>query len=297
MVIQASLIRDGSAQVHPFFDPQTSTFSYVVHAEGATGCAVIDSVLQFDMRSGQVSSAHLESIARFIESRALETQWLLETHVHADHLSGAAWLRERVGGRTGISEKIVDVQKIFKTIFNLGDDFAADGSQFDHLFTGGETFMIGPLSATAMSVPGHTPADLAYRMEDDVVFVGDTLFMPDVGTARCDFPGGDAHRLYQSIQHILALPPSTRLYMCHDYPPTGRETACLSDVATELQSNIHVRSAIEGNSFATMRNTRDAELALPQLFFPAIQANIRGGRMPEAEANGMRYFKLPVVGV
>jgi glyoxylase-like metal-dependent hydrolase (beta-lactamase superfamily II) len=221
---------------------------------------------------------------------------VLETHVHADHLSGAAWLKQRIGGRIGISEKIVDVQKIVKAMFNLDEVFPVDGSQFDHLFAGDKTLMIGPLSATAMYVPGHTPADLAYRVDDNVVFVGDTLFMPDVGTASCDFPGGDAHQLYESIRRILALSANTRLYMCHDYPPRGRKTAWQSDVATDLEKNIHVRSAIAESSFATMRNARDSELPLPDLFFPAIQANIRGGRVPEEEGNGARYFKLPIVG-
>lgn len=280
--------------VHPFFDSSTSTFSYVIHGTGERECAIVDSVLGFDLRSGVVSTEQVERVASFVGQRGLRVQWLLETHVHADHLSGAAWLRERVGGLIGISERIVEVQGIFKEIFNLGDDFAADGKQFDHLFSHDEHFAIGTLDAVAMAVPGHTPADVAYVVGDEAAFVGDTLFMPDLGTARCDFPGGNAENLFTSVQRILSLEPSTKLYMCHDYPPAGRDTQYCTDVAAQRASNVHIRDGVNVREFAQMRETRDAGLSLPQLFFPSIQVNIRAGRMPPAEKADKQFLKLPV---
>ncbi|MEX3969594.1 MBL fold metallo-hydrolase [Paraburkholderia caribensis] len=283
-----------SVSIHPFFDSSTSTFSYVVHAADDARCAIVDSVMGFELRSGTTSTDQVQRIARFVERQGLHVEWLLETHVHADHLSGAAWLRDRVGGRIGISERIVDVQKIFKQSFNLEDAFLADGSDFDYLFKPDERFSIGNLDAVAMSVPGHTPADVAYKMGDEAVFVGDTLFMPDVGTARCDFPGGDAGRLFDSVRRILALNPETKLYMCHDYPPATREAQFFSDVATQREANIHLRDGVDAADFIKMRTTRDAGLSLPKLFFPSIQINIRAGHFPQPEGNGMRYLKLPI---
>ena len=285
------------ARIHPFFDATTSTFTYVVHGADRPECAVVDSVLNYDLRSGAVSAEFVERVARFVERNGLNVQWLLETHVHADHLSGASWLRERLGGRIGISEGIIEVQQVFKRIFNLDDAFAADGTDFDYLFKPDEVFSIGALDAVAMHVPGHTPADMAYKVADEAVFVGDTLFMPDVGTARCDFPGGDSRRLYESVRRILSLEPQTRLLMCHDYPPQGRAIQHETDVATQLDANVHIRHGIDLDTFTQMRDTRDANLPLPQLFFPSIQANIRAGKLPVVESNGKRYFKYPVEAV
>jgi glyoxylase-like metal-dependent hydrolase (beta-lactamase superfamily II) len=282
------------SRVHPFFDISTSTFTYVVHGDDSPECAIVDSVLGYDLRSGTVSAAPAERVAQFVEQEGLHVQWLLETHVHADHLSGASWLRERLGGRIGISERIVEVQRLFKCIFNLDDAFAADGTDFDHLFKSDDVFSIGSLSAVAMHVPGHTPADLAYIVANEAAFVGDTLFMPDVGTARCDFPGGDSKCLYESVRRILSLDAKTLLYMCHDYPPQGREVQYESDVAAQLHANLHIHEGIDMNTFTQMRDARDAGLPLPQLFFPSIQANIRAGKLPAVESNGKRYFKYPV---
>jgi glyoxylase-like metal-dependent hydrolase (beta-lactamase superfamily II) len=228
-----------------------------------------------------------------VRSRDLTVQWILETHAHADHLSAAHYLRKQLGGRIAIGAAITDVQAVFKGIFNLEPEFHPDGSQFDHLFQAGEPFSIGALHAQALSVPGHTPACMAYQV-GDAVFVGDTLFMPDVGTARCDFPGGNAHQLYQSVRRLLELPGDTRLYMCHDYPPEGRAAAWVSTVAEQRASNIHIHDGVGEDAFTAMRTQRDAGLAVPNLILPSVQINIRAGAMPAPEANGRVYLKVPL---
>ncbi|WP_425219658.1 MBL fold metallo-hydrolase [Ralstonia solanacearum] len=282
-----------SPQIAPFFDSETCTMTYVVHAGPGTPCAVIDSVLDYDPKSGRTRTGSADRVAAYIEANALRVEWLLETHAHADHLSAAPYLRNRFGGRIAIGERIRVVQGVFKPIFNLEPSFRLDGSQFDHLFAADEAFRIGALEAKALAVPGHTPADMAYQV-GDAVFVGDTLFMPDVGTARCDFPGGDARTLYQSIRRLLDLPPQTRLYMCHDYPPAGREANCETTVAEQRRANIHVRDGVTEDDFVQMRTRRDATLAMPTLMLPSIQVNIRAGALPPAEPNGVRYLKIPL---
>jgi len=280
-------------QVHGIFDPATWTVTYVMHDGPGTPCAIIDPVLDYDPKSGRTRTTSAEKVVEYVESRRLQVEWILETHAHADHLSAAPWLKRRLGGRTGIGERITTVQKVFKGIFNLEPDFAQDGSQFDHLFRDGEEFRLGRLGADVMHVPGHTPADLAYRI-GDAVFVGDTLFMPDVGTARCDFPGGDAHALHASVRKILSLPPQTRLFMCHDYPPEGRDVAFETTVAEQRARNIHIHDGVTEAQFVEMRSRRDATLDMPVLILPAVQVNIRAGEFPPAEANGVSYLKIPV---
>lgn len=281
-------------QIQAFFDPVTATVTYVVHEPAPGGaCAIIDSVLDYDPKSGRTTTASADRVAAYVREHGLRTEWLLETHAHADHLSAAPYLQRQLGGTIAIGESIRTVQGVFKKIFNLEPQFHLDGSQFGHLFADGETFQIGALAASAMHVPGHTPADMAYRI-GDAVFVGDTLFMPDVGTARCDFPGGDAHQLYRSIHRLLSLPADTTLYMCHDYPPAGREAAWRTTVAAQRAGNIHVRDGITEDDFVAMRTGRDATLSMPTLILPAIQVNIRAGHFPPAEDNGVRYLKIPV---
>jgi glyoxylase-like metal-dependent hydrolase (beta-lactamase superfamily II) len=280
-------------QVESFFDAVTCTFTHVVHAGPGSACAIIDPVLEFDQRSGRTSRAGIDKLTGFIEGEALRVQWILETHAHADHLSGARVLRERLGGQIGIGEQIRTVQQTFSRVFNLGTSFAVDGSQFDHLFAPGESFRIGALTASVMYVPGHTPADCAYRI-GDAVFIGDTLFMPDVGSARCDFPGGDAGQLYRSVRHLLDLPAQTRLYLCHDYPPAGREPCAFTTVAEQRASNIHMHDGVDQAAFVAMRTTRDATLSLPTLILPSLQFNIRAGDPPPPESNGVSYLKLPL---
>jgi glyoxylase-like metal-dependent hydrolase (beta-lactamase superfamily II) len=282
-----------SPQVHGIFDPATWTVTHVVHAGAGTPCAIIDPVLDYDPKSGRTRHHSAQAVVDFVETNRLRVEWILETHAHADHLTAAPWLRNRLGGRTGIGDHITRVQQVFKGIFNLEPGFACDGSQFDHLFAPDEAFSVGELVARVMHVPGHTPACVAYRF-GDAVFVGDTLFMPDVGTARCDFPGGDARTLFASIRRILALPAQTRLYMCHDYPPDEREVAFLSSVAEQRASNIHVHDGIGEQEFVEMRTRRDATLEMPVLILPAVQVNIRAGELPPAESNGTRYLKIPV---
>ncbi len=278
-------------QVETFFDAVTETFSHVVHSGPGSACAIIDPVLDYDPASGHTSTKALTPLLDFVERQQLQVAWILETHAHADHLSAAAQVRAQVGGRIGIGAHIREVQALFKDFFHLGADFPTDGRPFDHLFAEGETFEIGPLTATAWHVPGHTPADMAYLI-GDAVFVGDTLFMPDVGTARCDFPGGSAHQLYRSIRRILALPDDTRLYLCHDYPPKGRAHCSITTVGAQRQHNIHVHDGIDEATFVHMRHARDATLAMPRLIMPAVQVNIRAGHLPEPEANGVRYLKI-----
>ncbi|MFN5079122.1 MAG: MBL fold metallo-hydrolase [Burkholderiales bacterium] len=281
--------------IHSFFDSVTHTVTHVVH--DGRDCAIIDPVLDYDPKSGRTSTHSAQQVLNFVVQRGLQVQWILETHAHADHLSAAAWIKQHYGGRTGIGRQITQVQKVFQPIFNLEPEFTCDGSQFDHLFDDKETFSIGSLHAQAWHVPGHTPADMAYIVQtrdEMAVFVGDTLFMPDVGTARCDFPGGDAATLYRSIQRLLALPAATRLYMCHDYPPTTRRVQWVCSVAEQKAHNIHVHDGISATAFVEMRNARDRTLEMPVLILPAIQVNIRAGDLSAPEANGVRYLKIPL---
>lgn len=279
--------------VEAFFDQATWTISYVVYDRPGGTCAVIDSVLDYDPKSGRTRTTSADRLIDFIREKDLKVEWLLETHAHADHLSAAHYLRKQVGGKIAIGAAIADVQDVFKRIFNLEPAFRPDGSQFDHLLRDGETFRIGELQAEAISVPGHTPACMAYKV-DDAVFVGDTLFMPDVGTARCDFPGGDAHALYRSVRKLLSLPPQTRLFMCHDYPPQGREPAWETTVAAQRAGNIHIHDGVSESAFVEMRTRRDATLEMPTLILPSVQVNIRAGELPPKEDNGVSYLKIPV---
>jgi glyoxylase-like metal-dependent hydrolase (beta-lactamase superfamily II) len=279
--------------VQGFFDPATWTVSYVVYEKEGSACAIIDSVLDYDHKSGRTRTISADKLIAFVREKNLQVVWILETHAHADHLSAAPYLRKHLGGKIAIGEAITGVQKIFKDIFNLEPEFKADGSQFDHLLKDGEAFAIGALTTQVMSVPGHTPACMAYQV-GDAVFVGDTLFMPDVGTARCDFPGGDAHQLYASIRKLLSLPDETRLFMCHDYPPDGREPVWETTVAAQRKGNIHVHDGVSEADFVKMRTVRDATLEMPVLILPSIQVNIRAGEMPPKEANGVAYLKIPI---
>ena len=279
--------------VEAFFDAGTSTISYVVFEARGTPCAVIDSVLDFDPKSGHTRTDSADRIIEFVKREALQVEWILETHAHADHLSGAPYLRKHLGGKIAIGENIRTVQDAFKKIFNLEPEFRLDGSQFDCLFAADEKFTIGHLQAQALSVPGHTPADMAYQI-GDAVFVGDTMFMPDVGSARCDFPGGDAHKLYASARRLLAFPDDTPLFMCHDYSPEGREPEWQTTVAEQRARNIHIHDGVSEDDFVAMRTARDATLPMPTLILPSIQVNIRAGELPPAEDNGVRYLKLPI---
>lgn len=280
--------------IQAFFDPVTATVTYVV--DDGSACAIIDSVLDYDPKSGRSSTASADRVAAYVREQGLATQWLLETHAHADHLSAAPYLQRQLGGVIAIGQSIRTVQGVFKQIFNLEPEFQLDGSQFGRLFADGETFRIGELEAAAIHVPGHTPADMAYLV-GDAAFVGDTLFMPDVGTARCDFPGGDAHQLYRSIRRLLHLPGGTRLFMCHDYPPAGRKPSWQTSVAEQRAANIHVHDGISEDDFVAMRTRRDATLSMPTLILPAIQVNIRAGHFPPPEDNGVRYLKIPIDGL
>lgn len=279
--------------VKSFFDPATWTFTHVVFDRPGGHAAVVDPVLDFDAASGRISHHSVQAVADFVRAQGLALSWILETHAHADHLSAAPWLREQLGGRIAMGRAIGQVQSTFKRLFNLEEGFATDGSQFDHLFDDGDTFSVGDVQAVAWHVPGHTPADMAYAV-GPAVFVGDTLFPPDVGTARCDFPGGDARQLYRSVQRLLALPPGTRLYLCHDYPPTERPPQASSTVQAQRASNIHVHDGVAEADFVAMRQARDATLGMPRLILPAIQVNIRAGHLPPAESNGRHYLKIPL---
>ena len=276
-----------------FFDPSTWTVSYVVSDNATGAAAVIDPVLDYDFKSGHTDTSSADRVLASLEERKLKVEWILETHAPADHLSAARYLQERTGGRIAIGENIREVQATFKKLYNLERSFLPDGSQFDHLFRDGETFRIGQLEARAMLVPGHTPADMAYLIDDDV-FVGDTLFMPDVGTARADFPGGDAATLYRSIRRLLELPPQTRMHVCHDYPPEGRDPEWDTTVAEQRAKNIHVRDGITEEGFVAMRKARDATLEVPTLILPSIQVNVRAGQMPPADDNGIAYLRIPI---
>ena len=279
--------------IEAFFEPVTWTVSYVIFDETGGHCAIIDPVLDYNPKSGRTGTQFADKQIQFIKRQQLTVDWILETHAHADHLSSAHYLRSQLGGKIAIGNEIPVVQKTFKKIFNLDDDFAPDGSHFDHLFADGEDFQVGKLPAKAISASGHTPADLAYQF-DDAIFVGDTLFMPDVGTARADFPGGDARRLYQSIRKLLEFPSETRLFMCHDYPPSDRPAAWETTVSQQREHNIHVHDGVTEDEFVAMRTQRDATLDMPVLLLPSIQTNIRAGAMPPAEDNGIAYFKIPI---
>ncbi len=281
------------AHVQPFLDKQTETWTYVVYDEVGGHAAIIDPVLDFDFASGHTSTTNAQKLIDFVQQNKLQVDWILETHAHADHLSAAPFLREQLGGKIATGDKITQVQKTFKGVFNLEDDFKVDGSQFDYLFANEETFQLGKLSCKVIATPGHTPSDVSFII-GDAVFIGDTLFMPDVGTARCDFPGGDAATLYQSAKKLLAMPEDTRLYTGHDYPVAGRDYQCLATVAEHRQKNIHLRDGISEKEYIAMRNERDATLAVPRLIIPSIQVNIRAGEMPPADDSGAVYMKLPV---
>ena len=284
-------------QVEGFFDPATWTVSYIVFDNATKQCALVDSVLDYDPTSGRTRTASADRLVARVRELGATVQWILETHVHADHLSAAPYLKQLLGGRMAIGNHVTAVQNVFGKLFNAGSDFARDGSQFDHLFKDGEAFAVGSLPARAMHTPGHTPACMSYVVSDGMetaAFVGDTLFMPDYGTARCDFPGGNARTLYRSINKLLALPLQTRLYMCHDYQPGGREVLFISTVAEERESNVHVRDGISEEEFVAMRSARDAGLDMPALILPSVQVNMRGGRLPEPEDNGTRYIKIPL---
>jgi len=280
-------------QVHGIFDPATWTVTYVVYEQPGAPCAIIDSVLDYDPKSGRTRTESADKVIAFVRENRLKVAWILETHAHADHISAAPYLRQQLGGKIAIGDHITTVQQVFKGIFNLEPEFAVDGSQFDQLLKDGEVFDIGHLKGQVMYVPGHTPACVAYQV-GDAVFVGDTMFMPDVGTARCDFPGGDARTLYRSVKKILGLPPQTRLFMCHDYPPTERAIQFETTVAEQRQSNIHVHDGISEDQFVEMRTKRDATLEMPLLILPSVQVNIRAGEMPPKDKNGISYLRLPV---
>ena len=280
-------------QIEGFYDTITGTISYVVYDQPQGHAAIIDPVLDYDPKSGHTKTLSADKVISFVHEQELTVDWILETHAHADHLSSARYLQEQLGGRIAIGEHITQVQTIFKKLFNLEPGFALDGSQFDHLFADNENFQVGSLTGQALFVPGHTPADMAYQF-GDAIFVGDTLFMPDAGTARCDFPGGDAHTMYQSVQRLYALPPATRLFMCHDYPPLGRGPLWETSVAEQRRKNIHIRDGVSEADFVEHRNTRDATLEMPTLIIPSVQVNIRAGDLPPAEDNGVRYLKVPL---
>ncbi|POZ63017.1 MBL fold metallo-hydrolase [Chromobacterium alticapitis] len=281
------------AQIASFHDSVTETISHVVYDRPGGHAAIIDPVLDFDPKSGRTAHGGADRLLAFLAEQGLTLQWILETHAHADHLSAAAYLKARAGGRIGIGRRIGEVQAVFKKLFNLEGGFRCDGSQFDCLFDDGDVFRIGELEARVLALPGHTPADVGYQV-GDAVFVGDTLFMPDVGTARCDFPGGDAAELYRSIRRLLALPDDTRLLLCHDYPPAGRAPAWCATVAEQRRANLHTRDGVDEAAFVAMRQARDATLDMPRLILPSIQVNIRAGQLPPAEDNGVRYLKLPL---
>ncbi len=284
-------------QVEGFFDPDTWTLSYLVLDSQTNACAIIDSVLDYDPKSGRTSTQSADKIIARVQELGAQVQWILETHVHADHLSAAPYLQQVLGGKLAIGSRITQVQDTFGKLFNLDSEFARDGSQFDRLLVDGDVLMIGGLKLTAMHTPGHTPACMTYVISDasqQVAFVGDTLFMPDYGTARCDFPGGDARTLYRSINKIFSLPDDTMLYMCHDYQPDGRDLRYISSVAEQRANNIHVHQGVTENEFVQLRETRDATLDMPVLILPSVQINMRAGHFPPPEDNGIAYLKIPL---
>jgi glyoxylase-like metal-dependent hydrolase (beta-lactamase superfamily II) len=280
-------------QVEAFFDPQTNTISYILKDPRSKSCAVIDSVMDIDYAAGRITYDNADKMIEKIRKEGWQLEWLIETHAHADHLSAAPYIQEKKGGKLGIGENIKIVQHTFGKIFNEGTEFQRDGSQFDRLFTDGDSYTVGELIVHVMHTPGHTPACMTH-VAGDAAFVGDTLFMPDGGSARADFPGGDARALYRSIRRVLSLPPQTRLFMCHDYGPNGRDIQWETTVADERTSNIHVRDCVTEDEFVAMREARDKQLTIPKLIIPAIQVNIRGGRLPPEDAGGKRFLKVPV---
>ena len=280
--------------VKAFFDPDTFTVSYVVSDPATKQCAIVDSVLDYNANAGTTDTGSADQIIDYVREQGLTVQWLLETHVHADHLSAAPYLQEKVGGRLAIGSHIRTVQETFGKVFNAGSEFQRDGSQFNQLFADGDTFQIGNIEARAIHTPGHTPACMTYVV-GDAAFVGDTLFMPDYGTARCDFPGGDARALYQSVQKIFELPDDTRMFLCHDYlPASRRDYVWETTVGAQKRENIHIHAGISEDEFVAMRSKRDAELDMPRLILPSVQVNMRAGHMPPAEDNGIQYLKIPV---
>ena len=283
--------------VEGFFDSATNTVSYLVLDEATHHCALIDSVLDYDPKSGHTATTSADKVIARVNELNATVDWILETHVHADHLTAAPYLKEKLGGKIGIGSQISTVQEVFGTLFNTGGEMPRDGSQFDHLFVTDEQFAIGTLQCHALHTPGHTPACMTYVISDGTetaAFVGDTLFMPDYGTARCDFPGGNARTLFQSINKVLGLPANTLLYMCHDYQPGGREVQYVSTVADQRAHNVHVRNGISEEEFVAMRTKRDASMDMPTLILPSVQVNMRAGHLPEPEANGTRYLKIPL---
>ncbi len=279
--------------IRSFFDEPTNTVSYLVADPATKKAAIIDPVLDYDHSSGEADTRSVEAMLKAAEDAGNTVEWVLETHAHADHLSGAPFIKAKTGAKIGIGEHIKDVQRIFRPIFNA-TDLKTDGSDFDHLFRDGERFKVGELEVEVLYTPGHTPADISYKIED-AVFVGDTLFMPDYGTARADFPGGDAHKLYRSIKRLLALSPETRLFMCHDYKAPGRDTfAWETTVREQRENNVHAKDGVSEDEFVAMRQARDTKLSAPKLLLPSIQVNIRAGKFPPAEANGVRYLTIPV---
>jgi glyoxylase-like metal-dependent hydrolase (beta-lactamase superfamily II) len=291
---QVEAAQKGIPVVKAFFDAPTFTVSYVVHDPQTRRAAIIDSVLDFDPASGRTSTASADALLAYVQANDLGVDWLLETHAHADHLSAAPYLQKKGGGKIAIGAHIVAVQKTFGGLFNAEPGFRRDGSDFDHLFADGDHFQIGALDVTVLHVPGHTPACIAYVI-GDAAFVGDTMFMPDYGTARADFPGGDARTLYRSARRILSLPPQTRLFMCHDYLPEGRtEYAWETTIAEERRANVHIHDGVDENAFVAMREARDATLAMPRLILPSVQVNMRAGHLPPPEDNGVTYLKIPL---
>jgi glyoxylase-like metal-dependent hydrolase (beta-lactamase superfamily II) len=294
MQVAAAIAAGLAPQVISLFDEVTFTATHLVFDPETRHAAIIDSVLDFDPASGRTSHGSADKLVALVAEHGLHVDWILETHAHADHLSAAPWLQERLGGKIAIGKDIRHVQQVFGGIFNQAPDLASDGSQFDHLFTDGERFRIGNFDAIAVHVPGHTPADMAYIV-GDAAFIGDTLFMPDYGTARADFPGGDARTLFRSIRRLLTLPAATRVFLCHDYKAPGRDSfAYETTIGAERSSNVHVHEGVAEDDFVAMREARDKSLGMPRLILPSIQVNIRAGHLPQAESNGTRYLKLPL---
>jgi len=280
--------------VRAFFDEATFTASYVVHDPATTSAAIIDSVLDFDQAAGRIATTSADEMIAFVREQGLSVEWILETHAHADHLSAAPYLQGKLGGKLAIGAAIITVQESFGKIFNEGTEFARDGSQFDRLLADGDRLAIGELTLIALDVPGHTPADMAYVI-GDALFTGDTLFMPDYGSARCDFPGGDARHLYRSVRRLMRLPDATRVFLCHDYKAPGRDAyAFETTMLAERTANVHIHAGVSEDDFVAMRNARDATLPLPKLILPSLQVNMQGGRLPQPEGNGVRYLKLPL---
>ena len=284
---------DENLRIKGFFDNQTSTISYVVHDNIEKKCAVIDSVLDFDYSSGDIDYVNADKIISYVDQNKLNVEWLIETHVHADHLSASPYIQKKLGGKIGISEKISDIQNIFGKTFNAGTEFQRDGSQFDKLFKDNDEYKIGNINCKVINTPGHTPACTAHVIGNSI-FVGDTLFMPDLGSARADFPGGDARQLYRSIQKILSYPDETRIFVCHDYPPSSREVKWSTTVGEQKENNVHVKTSILEDEFVKIREARDKTLNMPKLIIPSIQVNMRAGNLPPPEDNGNVYIKVPI---